>query len=304
MRIIVNGQQAFGKAVLERLLSEKYDVVAVYCAPDAQGGRTDPLKKFAIESGITVYQPESYKEASVLDQIVSLQSDLCVMAYVTLMIPESILNAPTLGTIQYHPSLLPKHRGPSAINWPIIFGESVTGLSIFWPDEGIDTGPILMQKQCAIGSDDTLGSLYFDKLFPMGVSAMVEAVDLVRKGEAPSIAQPAENVSYEGWCGLNDAFIDWSRSADQLHDLIRGCDPQPGAWTTLNGKRMQLFGSSKVESVLGPPGSVISSKKDLVVSTGDGGIRVQKVRLEREPKVTSEEFISDVGAIDDIQLGS
>ena len=125
----------------------------------------------------------------MLEQMRSLNADLCVMAYVTLLVPEPVLNAPRLGSIQYHPSLLPLHKGPSSINWPIIFGETKTGLSIFWPDEGLDTGPILLQKEVEIAPDDTLGSLYFNHLFPMGVAAMVEGVDLVRDGKAPRIEQ-------------------------------------------------------------------------------------------------------------------
>ena len=190
MRLIVHGQQAFGKAVLEGLLSRSEDVVGVYCAPDVVGGRPDPLKQYATESGIAIRQPASYQDSDVRKEMAELDADLCVMAYVTLMIPEEVLNTPSIGSIQFHPSLLPMHKGPSSINWPIIFGEDKTGLSIFWPDKGLDTGPILLQKECTIGPDDTLGSLYFDQLFPLGVSAMMEAVDLVRNGKAPRIPTP------------------------------------------------------------------------------------------------------------------
>jgi len=168
MRIVVNGQQAFGQAVLEALLDRDDEVVAVYCAPDRHGRRVDPLKETAVARGISVYQPASFKTPEVLEGFTALGADLCVMAYVVLLVPTPILEAPRLGTIQYHPSLLPRHRGPSSINWPIIQGEAKTGLTIFWPDEGLDTGPILLQKEVAIGPDDTLGSLYFDQLFRSG----------------------------------------------------------------------------------------------------------------------------------------
>ena len=189
MRLIVHGQQEFGKAVLEGLLARGEEIAGVYCAPDSGGGRLDPLKETAIAAGLPVLQPSSYKKPNVLREMDAFSADLCVMAYVTLMVPEPVLNTPKLGSIQYHPSLLPMHKGPSSINWPIIFGEKKTGLSIFWPDDGIDTGPILLQKECPIASHDTLGSLYFNHLFPMGVAAMLEAVDLVRDGKAPRIAQ-------------------------------------------------------------------------------------------------------------------
>ena len=199
MRLLVHGQQAFGKAVLDCLLeSGRDDIACVYCAPDPGNGKIDPLKQYADDLGILVRQPLSYKNTDVQSEMDALKADLCIMAYVTLMVPEAVLNTPKMGTIQYHPSLLPNHKGPSSINWPIIFGEYSTGVTIFWPAQGIDTGPILLQKECEIKPDDTLGSLYFDKLFPMGVSAMMKAVDLVRNGQAPKITQDHEKGSYEG----------------------------------------------------------------------------------------------------------
>src|ERR671922_2886954 len=207
MRIVVHGQQAFGKSVLEALLERGENVIAVYCAPDPkQGGRPDPLKEAALARHLPVYQPRSFRnKPEVWEEFAQLKADLCVMAYVTLIVPEEVLNLPTRGTIQYHPSLLPRHRGPSSINWPIIQGESRTGLTIFWPNEGLDEGPILLQKEVAIAPDDTLGSLYFNRLFPMGVDAMMEALDLVRAGKAPAIPQDESQATYESWCGKKDA---------------------------------------------------------------------------------------------------
>jgi methionyl-tRNA formyltransferase len=150
MRIIVHGQQAFGKAVLEALLNRGEDVIAVYCGPEKEGQRQDPLKEFALSKNLPVHQPKSFRKQEVWDQFAALKPELCVMAYVTLFVPEEVLNIPTHGTIQYHPSLLPRHRGPSSINWPIIWGESKTGLTVFWPDNGLDTGPVLLQKEVPI----------------------------------------------------------------------------------------------------------------------------------------------------------
>ena len=193
MRIIVNGQQAFGRAVLMALLDHGEDVVGVYTAPDREGRPPDPLKACAVERGIPVFQPESFEPAEVFEQMEELAPNLAVMTpdlgVTTPFVPEHVLCLPTHGTIQYHPSLLPMHKGPSCVNWPIIYGEKKTGLSIFWPDGGNYTGPVLFQKEVEIEPDDTLGSLYSDRLFPMGVEAMVEAVDLVREGKAPAISQ-------------------------------------------------------------------------------------------------------------------
>ncbi len=294
MQLIVNGQQAFGKAVLEGLLERGESVCGVYCAPD-QGTRRDPLKAFADENGLPVYQPTTYKDPAVWEQMRSLEADLCVMAYVTLMVPEEALNVPRLGSIQYHPSLLPMHKGPSSINWPIIMGESQTGLSIFWPDQGLDTGPILLQRAVEIGPDDTLGSLYFNHLFPMGVAAMLEAVDLVREGSAPRIEQDPAAGSYEGWCRSEDAHVDWSKSHKTVYDLIRGCNPQPGAWTKYRGQKLTILDSVSDSSVSGTPGTVIESDDDgITVAAGEGAIRVQKLKLEGGKKLTAAEFLSEL----------
>src|SRR5262249_46322308 len=157
--IVVHGQQAFGKAVLEALLKRGEDVVAVYVAPEKPGARADPLKEAALAAKLPVHQPESYRKPEVCDAFRALKPDLQVMAFVTLVVPEDFLNTPTSGSIQYHPSLLPAYRGPSAINWPIIKGETETGLSIFWPDNGLDTGDVLIQKKTPISATDTLGSV-------------------------------------------------------------------------------------------------------------------------------------------------
>ena len=184
LRIAVIGQAAFGESVLNALVEKGENVVAVFCSPDREGRRPDPIKVAAEGHDIAVLQFRRMRNQDAIDAFKALNTDLCVMAFVTDIIPEEMLEAPSNGTIQYHPSLLPRHRGPSSINWPIIDGEDETGLTIFWPDKGLDTGPVLLQKETPISADDTLGSVYFDRLFPMGVEAMVEAVGMVKGGDA------------------------------------------------------------------------------------------------------------------------
>jgi len=290
MRLIVHGQQAYGKSVLEAILDKGVDdVVAVYSAPDKEGR---PL-----------YQPESYKKPEVWEQLASHEADLCVMAYVLLMVPEEALNVPKYGSIQYHPSLLPWHKGPSSINWPIIMGRQKTGLSIFWPDNGLDTGPILLQKEVDIGPDDTLGSIYFNSLFPMGVDAMLESIDLVRDGNAPRDVQDANDGSYEGWCRKDDVLIDWDRPAEDVYNLIRGANPQPGAWTTFNGSEVKIFDSCKAEGG-GEPGTVLSiDDSGVLVATADGAIRVIKVRADAG-KLLSADYAAEAGLEVGSKLGS
>ena len=290
MRIVVNGQQAFGRSVLEALLERGEDVVGVYCAPDREGRPVDPLKELAEARGLPVHQPKSFKDPAVWDELRSLEPDLGVMAYVTLFVPEEALDIPTHGTIQYHPSLLPMHKGPSSINWPIIFGEDKTGLSIFWPDNGLDTGPILLQKEVAIGPDDTLGSLYFDHLYPMGVAAMLEAIDLVKQGKAPKVPQDPDAGTYEGWCRKADARIDWTRPAREVYNLIRGTNPQPGAWTTLAGRELQIF-DAVVSDGGGESGEITAVHADGFSVAAQGGlIDVKRVRAQGEKKIGAGEF--------------
>ena len=303
MRLIVHGQQAYGKSVLEAILDKGVDeVVAVYSAPDKEGRPLDPLKEFALERGLPVYQPESYKNPEVWQQLASHDADLCVMAYVLLFVPEEALNVPKHGSIQYHPSLLPWHKGPSSINWPIIMGKQKTGLSIFWPDNGLDTGPILLQKEVDIGPDDTLGSIYFDKLYPLGVDAMLESIELVRDGTAPRQVQDPDAGSYEGWCRKEDVQIDWSKPGDEIYNLIRGANPQPGAWTTFNGSEVKVFDSRKVEGN-GEPGSIVSIDDDgFSVATADGAIRIMKLRADAG-KLAAAEYAAEVGLAAGMKLG-
>ena len=304
MRIIVNGQQAFGKAVLEALLDRGEDVVAVYCAPEKEGQRPDPLKELALEKGLPVHQPASYKNAQVVEQLRQLEPDLGVMAFVTLFVPGDFLNTPTHGTIQYHPSLLPLHRGPSSINWPIIQGRTKTGLSIFWPDKGLDTGPILLQKEVEIGPDDTLGSIYFDKLFPMGVEAMVESVDLVKAGTAPKVVQDDSQATYESWCKKENVEIDWSKPVAEVHNLIRGANPAPGAWTTMGGETLQIFDCAKTADAVGAPGEVTEVTGDgFVVAAAGGGILVKRLRPAGQGKVAAGEFATGGGLAKGDTLG-
>ena len=210
--------------------------------------------------------------------------------------PEDFLNIPDHGTIQYHPSLLPLHRGPSSINWPIIQGRTETGLSIFWPDNGLDTGPILMQKKVEIGENDTLGSIYFDKLFPMGVDAMLESIDLVRDGKAPKDVQDDSLSTYESWCRKGDAEIDWSKPVAEIHNLIRGADPAPGAWTTINGVQVQLFESRKTGETGGAPGEIVAAGEDgLVIAAAGGQVTVGRVRAEGGGKVASGDYARESG---------
>ena len=223
------------------------------------------------------------------------------MAYVLQFAPQSFVNIPKHGTIQYHPSLLPKYRGPSSINWPIIKGDEKTGLTIFRPTDGLDEGPVILQKTVEVGSDDTLGSVYFDRLFPLGVAAMLEAADLVVAGRHAEKIQDENLASYEGWCRDPEARINWNSHLDAIHNLIRGCDPAPGAWTTVLGKKVRLFEAKKhpvrrFGDVLGKPGEIVAVKDQSIdLSVQGGRIEIFKVRTDAGQKMSAAAFVKSHG---------
>jgi methionyl-tRNA formyltransferase len=291
MRIVCIGQAAFGEKVLQKLTEKGEEVVAVYTPQDI-AGKGNPLKELAIQIGIPVFQPRSMRVSEIYEEYTRLKPDLNVMAFVTSILPDSILNYPKMGTIQYHPSLLPKHRGGSAINWAIINGETKTGITIFWPDRGVDTGPILLQKEVEISPDDTVGSLYFEKLFPLGIEALVEGIELIKKGIAPRIPQDESQATYEGLCTEKDAIINWSSPIDRVYNLIRGTNPQPGATTYFHGKTLKIFDAKPIYDIVGGlPGQIVnSSAEGVVVSLKRGAILVQKVQINKSSKIEAAEF--------------
>lgn len=295
MKIAIIGQQDFGKAVLEAFLNRGDQVGAVFCAPEKPGARPDSLRVAAQEKGLKVHQFKSLRDPEATGAMQAAGADLGIMAFVTQFAPQEFVNIPTHGTIQYHPSLLPKYRGPSSINWPIIKGEVETGLSIFRPTDGLDEGAIILQKKTPIGPDDTLGSVYFDRLFPMGVQAMLEAADLVLGGKHSETVQDESQASYEGWCRSGEARIDWAKPIDHVYNLIRGCNPAPGAWTTFNGKRLQIFDARKTvfrrfADVPGKIGEVSNLTPQTFHVTAQGGaIEVLKAKFEDGKKMSGGE---------------
>lgn len=299
MRIVLFAQAAFGEEVLKRLLERKENVVALFTPPDPPEAR-NPLKSLAEASGIKVFQFKTLKNPEVLETYRKLDPELNMLAFVTQIVPGDIIKYPKYGSIQYHPSLLPRHRGRSAINWAVIQGEKKTGLTIFWVDEGIDTGPILLQKEVEISPDDTTGSLYFNKLFPLGVDALMEALDLVREGRAPRIPQDESQATYEPPCDEAQARINWGKPARAVYNLIRGCDPQPGAWGVFRGEMLQLYGPKllveEAQAEKGEPGEIVKvDEQGVRIAVQGGALLVQKVRYKKGPKVGAGEFARQVG---------
>jgi len=302
MRVAIVGQQDFGKAVLEAFLARGDQVAGVFCAPEKAGAKADVLRTSAQEKQIKVFQFASLKSDEARAAMKGLDAEIGIMAFVLQFAPQDFVSIPRHGTIQYHPSLLPKYRGPSSINWPIIRGDAKTGLSIFRPTDGLDEGPVILQKETPIGADDTLGTVYFDRLFPMGVQAMLEAADLVVAGKHRERVQDESQASYEGWCRKAEARINWANHADFVYNVVRGCNPAPGAWTTLEGKELQIFDARKhpvrtFGAVKGKIGEIVEvSDKSFQVSAQGGRIEVLRAKLGDGKKLAAAELISS-GAI-------
>src|SRR5579871_3154364 len=293
MKIAIIGQQDFGKAVLEAFLGRGDEVAAVFCAPEKEGARPDALRAAAQEKGIAVHQFKSLRDPEAARAMQAAGADIGIMAFVLQFAPQEFVTIPKHGTIQYHPSLLPKYRGPSSINWPIIKGDTETGLTIFRPSDGLDEGPIILQKSVPIGPDDTLGSVYFDRLYPLGVDALLEAAELVVAGRHRETAQREELATYEGWCRDPESRINWQAHVDQIYDLIRGCNPSPGAWTTVQGKKLRIYDvirhrTRTFGAVSGKPGVVSAVRDESIEVAAQGGrLELRTVRLEAGAKTAA-----------------
>jgi len=293
MRIAIVGQQAFGKSVLEAFLARGTTVAGVFCAPEKPGDKADPLRLAAEERGVPVFQLRSLKDDQAARMLTELNVDLGVMAYVLQFAPQTFVNIPRHGTIQYHPSLLPRYRGPSSVNWPIIKGDTETGLTIFRPSDGLDEGPVILQKTVPIGPDDTLGRVYFDRLFPLGVDALLEAADLVVAGRAQEIAQREELATYEGWCRDPESRINWHAHVDQIYNLIRGCNPSPGAWTMVQGQKVSIYDvvchrTRTFRTVPGKPGEVWAIRDESIdVAAQGGSLELRSVRVGAGAKMAA-----------------
>ncbi|MSP02748.1 MAG: methionyl-tRNA formyltransferase [Acetobacteraceae bacterium] len=302
MRVAIIGQQDFGKTTMEAFLKRGDEVAAVFCAPEK--GRPDPLRVAAQAHGLTVHQFPKLTDPQAIEAMKAANVQVGVMAFVTQFVPQALCDIPAFGTIQFHPSLLPLHRGASSMSWSIILGRKETGFSIFRPTDGLDEGPVLLMRSVPIEDEDTMGSLYFGKIFPMGVAALVEVADKVAAGIAPAIAQYESNAGYEGILREAESHINWASHVDHTYNLIRGCNPAPGAWTTLDGKKLFLFESSKriartFSEVKGKKiGQVVAQNGSSLVIHGQGGfIEVHRTRWDGGRKVTAAEAEIAIGTI-------
>ncbi len=301
LRIAIFGQAPFGKDVTVALAEAGHDVVGVHVPPDK--GRPDPLAAEAEARSWPLFRYKGYRRKGVaiperVDEYLALGAELNVMPFTTVILPPEIVDAPSRGSLCFHPSILPAYRGGSAIPWQIILGAEETGVTVFQPDDGVDTGPIVVQQRgIPIAPSDNAASLYFDKIYPAGVEAMLEAVRLVDSGEAKPAAQSDDGASFQGLVDDEVARLDWKRSAEELARTIRGCDPQPGAWAQWGDRPVRLYDASTGHGAGDAEPGVVTGLADgrLEIAAVGGSIRVGKARVGDQKKGPAAESGLSVG---------
>ena len=304
MRIIFIGQAHFGKDSLAALIQQGENIVGVITVPDLPGQkRPNPVKDLAVEKGLPLLQPAKLKHPDAAAWIRELKPDLLVLAFVTQFVPLEMIKSASHGGINYHPSLLPKYRGGSAINWAVISGERETGVTIHQIDEGVDTGPVILQEKVDISPDDTVKSLYFEKLYPLGIQLIARAVALIREGKARPIPQDESKASFQPVIKESDTVINWKHSTRRVYDMIRGSNPSPGAITSFRGRELKIW-EAKPYPLQGRAGDIIDIVEDsgFVVSTGDGGILVERVQFDGT-KLAAADFSKNQGLRTGDRLG-
>ncbi|XP_028617343.1 cytosolic 10-formyltetrahydrofolate dehydrogenase, partial [Grammomys surdaster] len=305
MKIAVIGQSLFGQEVYCQLRKEGHEVVGVFTIPD-KDGKADPLGLEAEKDGVPVFKFSRWRaRGQALPEVVAkyqaLGAELNVLPFCSQFIPMEVINAPRHGSIIYHPSLLPRHRGASAINWTLIHGDKKGGFTIFWADDGLDTGDLLLQKECEVLPDDTVSTLYNRFLFPEGIKGMVQAVRLIAEGTAPRRPQPEEGATYEGIQKKETARINWDQPAEAIHNWIRGNDKVPGAWTEACGQKLTFFNSTLNTSGLVAQGEALpipgAHRPGMVTKAGlilfgndDRMLLVKNIQLEDGKMMPASQF--------------
>lgn len=302
MRLIVIGQAPFGRDCLQALLDRGETVVGAVTVPDVPGAKKpNPFKELAVDRGLPLLQTRTLKGPDVLGWVRDKRPDLFVLVFVTQYMGKDVIEAATYGGINYHPSLLPKYRGGSAIAWALIHGELETGVTVHYIDDGVDTGDIVLQEAVAIAPDDTTASLYFNKLYPLGVKLVPEAVRLIREGKAPRIPQDPRLASFQPALKPDHTGIDWRQTARAVHNLIRGASPVPGAGTRWQGKNLTILESAlwveeSWEKPTHAPGEILAlGEEGFTVQTGVGRILVKRVQSKEVGKVSAADFAKTHG---------
>ena len=300
LRIVFMGTPEFAVPSLRCLFDAGYDIVAVVTAPDKPAGRglkltESAVKKFAQEKGLKILQPEKLKDPVFIETLRSLQAELNVVVAFR-MLPEMVWNMPPLGTINLHASLLPHYRGAAPINWAIINGEKMTGLTTFRLQHEIDTGNILLQKEIPITENDTAGTLH-DKMMDAGACLLLQTIDGIAANTLSEISQRdlpgADNLQHAPKIFTDTCEIDWNQTVDKIYNHVRGLSPYPAAFTFLKGKKMKVFSAEKEHAPIAEkPGEWKTDNKTyLKFVARDGYIHIKTLQPEGKRKMIVEDFL-------------
>ena len=310
-RVVFMGTPAYSVPVLSGLLEEGYDVAGVYTQPDrptGRGNRVVPpqVKRFALGKGLPVFQPVSLRGAETREQIASLSPDAIVVAAYGLLLPPRVLSLPELGCLNVHPSLLPRYRGASPVASAILNGDHVTGVTIIRMDEGMDTGPIIAQRETSIGPDDTTEDLTA-RLFQIGAALLVEVLPRWERGETHVRAQDDSQATVTRRLVKDDGEIDWGNPAAYIARQVRAYHPWPGSFTRWSGKLLKIIEASAMDSDLSDsnsPGRVVSLESGVGVVSGDGVLLVRRLQLEGRRALGARDFLQGYRGFAGSRLGS
>lgn len=305
MRIVFMGTPEFAEHILRRLVEDQYNIIGVVTMPDKPMGRhgsvlqSSPVKKYAVEQGIPVLQPERLKDPLFIEQLGALKADLQIVVAFR-MLPEVVWSMPPLGTFNLHASLLPQYRGAAPINWAIINGDSETGVTTFFLKHEIDTGDIIRQERIPILPDDNVGTMH-DKLMELGARLTVRTLDDIIAGNVRQIPQdqiPADELRPAPKIFKETCRIDWNLPNEKVFNFIRGLSPYPAAWTVLKGadgaeQDFKIYAAQPVTDVsMQAPGTITcDGRKSLLVYTSDGALRLQEVQIAGKKRMDVCSFL-------------
>lgn len=311
LRILFAGTPDFAAASLQALLDAGHDVIGVYTQPDRPAGRgrkltPSPVKALALEHNLPVYQPVNFKLEEDRQRLASLQADLMVVAAYGLLLPKAVLDAPRLGCINVHASLLPRWRGAAPIHRSLLAGDSETGVTIMQMDEGLDTGAMLLKKRCPITASDTSGELH-DRVAAIGAAALLESLPAIADQTITAEAQDDSLACYAHKLEKAEGEIDWHKSASEIARQVRGLSPWPVAFTSLNGETLRVwYAEASNEETSAKPGTVIGTdKKAIIVACGEGAVRLLKIQLPGSKAMDSSAVLNSKKELfsNDTELG-
>ena len=297
MRVVFMGTPDFAVPCLEALMNAGHEVVAVFSQPDKPVGRKQvltapPVKETALKFGIPVCQPQRIKDSDTAEIIEKLHPDINVVVAYGKILPADVLSAAHYGSVNVHASLLPKYRGAAPIQWAVLNGDAETGVTVMQMDEGLDTGDMLLVKRTEIGENETSEEL-FERLSAIGAKALIEALELIESGNVNPIKQPEGDFGYARMITKADSLIDFTKSAAEVHNKIRGLQTWPVAMTTFLGKNLKIHKTAKCDSRGGKPGEIMESGKKLIVSCGDGKcLEILELQLDGKKRMDARSFLS------------